>query len=379
MKIGLFTSRPLSLQLGAVKNRIELSDALRKLGWECHLFGYMELGLPTSGNSPTYRQRLKDYLVEHGDQYDVILYEYDTLPFPRKDLPARPLLVARPALLIHHLKKIDFPMPLLNKAKDLVKQVITGYANKRDVARRIDNADTSLQNCDVIQVQNTWDADEVRERFPDKRVIIVPNGITDSRLAILSAPLRDTPISDRGQVIAFVGTFDWRKGAVDLRAMLRNLVAEYPKVKLKILGAKGLFQTKEQIESFFPGHLRAHIEITLRFSPDELPGLLSDCRLGIFPSYFESFGFGALEMMAAGLPVVAYTTPGPADFIPEDLQIPAGNVAQFLEQIKLHLDSDELTRTNSERCLAIARQHDWVDIGRQAATQYLSAIADNHN
>ena len=47
--------------------------------------------------------------------------------------------------------------------------------------------------------------------------------------------------------------------------------------------------------------------------------------MGLFPSYFEGFPFGVLEMLAAGLPVAAYDAPGAPMMVPAEWLAPRGD------------------------------------------------------
>ena len=42
------------------------------------------------------------------------------------------------------------------------------------------------------------------------------------------------------------------------------------------------------------------------FAARDLPLLIADCVMGVFPSHVEGFGLALLEQLAAGLPTVAY-------------------------------------------------------------------------
>lgn len=370
MRIGLFTAGPLTATLGAVKNRLELSAALKPLGWECTLYGFKELGLPQEGNSHEYRLRLRDFLVEHADKFDVVLYEYDSLPFDRKLFSDTTLLVARPALLDYHLDTIKIPTPPLIVFRSRVKRLLTYSKRKRAETEKANNIEMSLVNTDLVQVQNTMDAKVVRARFPGKKVVIIPNGLSKERFAALGAPLSQSPITEREPVIAFVGTFDYRKGAVDMRKLFPEILKSVPSARFKLIGTKALFQSAGQVLNFLPSSIRARVEVIERFKPEALPELLKDCQAGIFPSYWESFGFGALEMMAAGLPVVAYRAPGPCDFIPQGLLVEPGDVGHF-QQLVVDLLTDKIMLLqHSENALTIAASYDWKQIASKADQVY---------
>ena len=51
------------------------------------------------------------------------------------------------------------------------------------------------------------------------------------------------------------------------------------------------------------------------FEEADLPSLLADCAVALFPSYVEGFGLAVLEQLAAGLPTIAYDVPGPRQIL----------------------------------------------------------------
>jgi glycosyltransferase involved in cell wall biosynthesis len=122
------------------------------------------------------------------------------------------------------------------------------------------------------------------------------------------------------------------------------------------------------------------IEIVPQFDPDQLPRLLSDCMVGAFPSYVEGFGMAVVEQLAAGLPTVAYDTPGPRDILRGDLSdllIPAGDTARFAEVLSdLLADSSEGYRQLSERSVAAARRYSWPEIARDTVAEYQKHLQD---
>lgn len=365
----------MDVTLGAVKNRFEFAEALRDLGWETELFGFAELGLSTQGNTLAYREALRDFIVARGVHFNVVLYEYDTLPFPRSLFPERLLLVARPALLNFHYHGAMYPLPTWVKLKDLIGATLNRDAIRRRRREKAANIHLSLSCADLIQVQNRMDASAVKERYPQAAVAIVPNGLSAARIASLALPLRDKPLVARPSQIAFVGTFDYRKGALDMRQILSELVRKGFDCRLKLIGTKALFQSTDQVLQFFPRALRHRITVVETFIPDALPNLLSDCRVGLFPSYWESFGFGALEMMAAGLPVVAYASPGPADFVPQALQVSPGDTSAAVALLGRLLQDGAFLDDQSISSIRAAAGYTWLKSADVASKGYAELLA----
>lgn len=372
MKIAFCSKGNFYLEKGFTKNRIELAESLRRLGWDTVLVDKKMIGIPKQEkyNAIKHSKALKNFLLNNEEIFDVVLYEYDTLPFERQIFNSKTLFIARPAILDFHLDQIKFKYDLktrvLNFQKKLKKKFFESRANQYD---HLDRITMSLSNADVIQVQNRKDKNLLISRgYAGNRIIIVPNGISKERIEqfgrihhTFSAPFN----------IAFVGTFDYRKGAMDFAGIFKIIKQQIPQVKFKLLGTKGIFNTKEEVLRFFPKKLHKDIEVVPSFASSHLPNLLEDCHIGLFPSYLESFGFGALEMMAAGLPVIAYDAPGPSDFIDPHFLVPTGDYKAMAEKIVKLLNNEELLKKSSLKVkLKVFDQYCWDDIAQKVDVVY---------
>ncbi|SKB98360.1 Glycosyltransferase involved in cell wall bisynthesis [Parapedobacter luteus] len=363
MKIALFSPGIISPKFGATKNRIELAEALTKLGWQTSVMGNLDIGLPNRNvEKSTYREAFKTYLIKNAHLYDVVLYEYDTLPYNRTLFSKGTLFVARPALLSYHFDEIRIPLNLKSYISALIRQ----SAKKR--RKNYNYIELTLSQSDLIQVQNTEDKKcLIKKGHPEDKIIIIPNGILPEKLELF----KRTPKISGTKKIAFVGTFDFRKGALDFPILLKLLSRlGNPNAKIKLLGTKGLYSTQQQILGFFPKKLQHLIEIHPTFEPSELPALLSDCQVGVFPSYLESFGYGALEMMAAGLPVVGYDTPGPCDFLLPELKVPAGNTLLMAQKLNKLLNEPAYLEKMGIQAQKQVDKYNWDTIALEVSKTY---------
>ncbi len=237
-----------------------------------------------------------------------------------------------------------------------------------------------MRQADIIQVQNKKDqALLISKGFVEKQIIIVPNGIPSEK--ILQFKRNNFDLHSPFTVV-FVGTFDYRKGALDFPKIFKLLRLQFPDIKLKLLGTQGMFQTESQVLKFFPKKMHSCIEVIPKFKSEDLPELLTDCHIGIFPSYLESFGFGALEMMCAGLPVAAYDIPGPSDFVPKEMLAERGDVQGLANIVISTLKDPNLLYKRSQKAREIVvNQYCWDDIARKVDAQYkfyLDKLRDDH-
>ncbi|MBK1441654.1 glycosyltransferase [Parapedobacter sp. ISTM3] len=383
MKIAFFSPIPFSKKLGATKNRLELAEALRELGWSTDLIDSKMLGLTDNASQikNEYRIRLKEYLIEGASRYDVILYEYDTLPFERSLFSESTLLVARPALVDFHHLKIKIPYDLKTHLSNIVRKTLQLTDRRKYMLRQKEKfaREESLRNCDLIQVQNSIDSELMASKYPQKQILLIPNGIAKDRFTKFQSIQRNYQNLHDKPVIAFVGTFDYRKGAMDFLYIIAKIQNRFRGVTFKFIGARGLFRSTQSILNFFPYKLRKHIEIVLEFEPDDLPLLLADCHIGVFPSYFESFGFGALEMMCSGLPVVGYKSPGPNDFLLRSLQVDVGDKSELVKKILDLLDNPNFLSEKSAEARKATEKYQWHLIAKEADSAYKKILYAKRN
>lgn len=374
MKIAFFSPKPFSFKLGATKNRMELAENLEKLGWEAYLIDRKQLKSESEGVKESYNEALKKYLIKNAHKYDIVLYEYNTLPFNRRLFCETTLFVARPALLFFSDSEINNPVDLRTRLSLKYHKLLT--ALKINSGSRVKNPDhekmTSLEQSDVIQVQNRLDAALlINKGFDKNKIIVVPNGISEERRSSLR---KDRELPHKHFTIAFIGTFDFRKGAMDFPFIVRKVLGKHPDCRFKFIGTKGLYSSADQVLNFFSKRFQNSIEVIPTFEPEELPELLRNCQIGIFPSYLESFGFGALEMMSAGLPVVSYNIPGPSDFILKNLLVPVGDKGLLAKKVLNLMEDEAKLKRMSLEARKISDEFSWSKIALITSHKYLKFI-----
>lgn len=106
-----------------------------------------------------------------------------------------------------------------------------------------------------------------------------------------------------GDYLLYVGTLQPRKNLVRLLEAFSQISAQYPKLKLVIVGKKGwlydeIFRKTKQL------FLQDKVIFTGFVSDDGLPYLYRGASALVLVSLYEGFGFPVLEAMSYGTPVV---------------------------------------------------------------------------
>lgn len=374
LKILMLCPYPLKLTLGGAKVYIEAANSYRDLGHEVTLIGgdeFVDLPAIHPEFLDEYAKKIKAFIQRKGSDFDVVEFEYLYLPFNREEFSKDILLVARSILLELHLKKIKIPK--FNGLRSFAGSALYGVKRRRNLERRLNNALQSLRCADFVNVPNPLDKKVLIESGVSKeKVGVAPYGMSSSRREAL---LTKRAAGDTFE-IAFVGTFDPRKGAVEFPKLWSEIKKSVPHAKLKLLGTSAMFPDSESVKKTFPQKLRSSIEVVEKFKSEDLPELLKESSCGIFPSHLESFGFGVLEMMAASLPVSVYETPGPEMLVPPEWQSRRGDYKALAEiVIGWAKDQDIL-----EKAQRVARERaatfTWEVSSKAILEEYLAKITE---
>jgi glycosyltransferase involved in cell wall biosynthesis len=370
VRILMISPNPLDLRLGASKVTIELAEALNALpDVRCSLVGPEQLGVSPGFGAAAWTRfnaAQREYLRSHAREFDVVDYDHEHLPFDRSEFDAGPVFVARSVLLVHYLDRIRFPV--LVTPRTIASRLIHASARARFQRQRLADAARTIAQADLVNVSNDHDKTELTRHGVDAgKIVVIPFGMNRVRREKFDATPLDAPAQP---VVAFVGSFDFRKGAADFPRIFARIQERVPSARLALFGTAGYFRSADQVRAFFPRRLRAHLDIYPRFEPDELPTLLSGCSVGVFPSYCEGFGFGVLEMLAAAIPVIAYDAPGPPAMLGPDWLVPPGDIQAMADKVVGWL-RDPGALAAARRCARLAAApFNWAVIARETADVY---------
>ena len=368
MKILLVSAAPLRKELGASKVVIELAEEMERLGWQCTLSSIPDLlgqSQSTAGRDLLRSaEALRAHLKAHAAEYDVVDYGLGYLPFSRREFPAQTLFVGRSVLLIHHFAEIESPPYPSWKAR--AHALVYARRNRAELREIVARADATIAQADLVNVSNDDDrAILCRHGVPEGKIVVIPYGLSRAATASFERAPMERPAVP---TIAFVGTFDSRKGAADFPTIAKRIVAGVPESRFLLLGT---YRSEDEVRSRFPRELRSRITVVPHYTTDTLPELLSACSIGVFPSYIEGFGFGVLEMLAAGVPVVAYSAPGPPMMLPPRYLVDMGDGAAMGDKVVELLRDEPAWAAARSWARERSRAFQWQSIARLTSDLYL--------
>ncbi len=235
----------------------------------------------------------------------------------------------------------------------------------------------SLHHADLICLLNSEEykyAVEVLGISPDK-IHTVANGIPDYLLHLAFKPITEVDTTIR---IAQVSTFIPRKGIKFSVPALNNILFRYPNVEMSFLGTACKECTSvDRVYADFDPLIRDRIEVIPRFDHKQLPQLLKDHHIKLFPSLSEGFSLALIEAMACGLAPVTTATSGQLDIIDDSedgLIIPLRDskaIETALE--KLIGDRAELDRLR-QNAYNKAQKYSWKSIAQKTLALYEKAL-----
>lgn len=374
MKIALCCHLPLDSKLGGAKVYIEAAESYHRNGAAVSLIDVRDWASKAATSWSEQEKlsqlpdMLKQYIKSQGKNFDIIEFEIPYLGKFDDNQQDSALLSARSVLLPHHL--LDIKIPPAPGLRSFLAKLLKGAKRKQQLQRIISQSNLSIHSSHFVNVPNIDDKNKLIScGIDEKKIIVSPYGLLPERMQLLANSGKDQNKKNTQPVIAFVGTFDWRKGAREFPEILRLLLKASPNLKLKLLGTSALFPTKESVLNYFGSDLSQSLIVIPQFTPDELPILLAECHLGIFPSYLESFGFGVLEMLAAGLPTMGYKVPGVSSLLPPEWLVGPGNHIALVNLIKQILESNKLEAL-SLKAKSIAQRISWIENAKIALTHY---------
>jgi starch synthase len=177
-----------------------------------------------------------------------------------------------------------------------------------------------FRDADAILTCNPKEASLLRERLPEKKIVVQPHGVPlelyrpDHRSAALAA---FPQIRDRDMILS-LGRIDPIKNQSWLVEQAPALFAKHPNALIVLAGPC----TDEPYEAKLKQRIRQlGLEQRVLFtggmagSDPRLIGLLQSARALVLPSLSETFGLVVLEAWAAGTMVLSSRTSGPSALI----------------------------------------------------------------
>ena len=386
LRILAIVDLPWDARLGAPRVWIELTQEWTRTGHKVEKFCLTD-AYGTAHVSPA-RSALRKlffpwhaarHIRQNAARFDVIDSLIGTIPFRKRRLRFSGLLVARSVGL--YLLYERFVRWARQRWPDQPRGRFLGTLFYKFVGgwlRR--NSRESIRRCDLLNLLNEDELQEAKSTLtPSQTAIVQPNGLNKQmREAFARTAL---PAEQRlgRKKISFVGTWDIRKGARDWPEIVSSISQQEPAAEFSFLGTMA---SDEVVRVDLGSSSSDRVQCVPKFQPAELPELLRDASVGLFPSYIEGFGLAIIEQLASGIPTIAYDVPGPRQILRSLsalLLVPRGDVQLMVERALaiLRMDPAEYAALTAQ-CRQVAEKYCWERIAADTAEQYRAALNNLH-
>jgi starch synthase len=188
----------------------------------------------------------------------------------------------------------------------------------------------------------------VESGVPAEKIIVIPLGVDLEAFTPVARPDSSRPLR-----FLYLGLLGARKGLPLLLEAWHSLGQN----DAELLIAGSISDRVARLIPPMPG-----LRVLGRVSRRELPGLLQQCDVLVFPSYFEGFGAVLLESMAAGLAIIATEATGAPDLITQGVEgfvIPTGDAEALQDAMRRFLTSPGDLVTMSLAARRCAERYSW--------------------
>jgi glycosyltransferase involved in cell wall biosynthesis len=375
MNILLTLHNPLDPNAGAASVTLKLGDAYKKLGHSVSFYSLDDLpkGLPYQVlylMFPFYvafhiisLSRRVELDVIHASSVDTWFWAFILRKF---SFGSTPILAIQSHGLEHTIHervlkdakngelKLSWIYPLYNGSILLWK------------------TEVSCRTADYSFFLNQYDAETIKRRtgLSSDRVKVFINGIPDDFIGLKF----EKTSSDSTPQIALIGSYIDRKGIGYSVPALNVLMKKEPQLRIHFLGTGC---PPEKVLMDFSAEVKDRVNIVPFFDKLQLPHLLKNCRILLFPSLSEGFPLALVEAMACGLAPIVTRIPGPTEIIKNNINgilIDARNQSQIEDAVlNLLKNRDHLEKLRLQAYETV-QAYEWSDIASQHMKLYESRL-----
>ncbi len=175
--------------------------------------------------------------------------------------------------------------------------------------------------------------------------------------------------------LLFVGTFEPRKNIAGLCEAYADLRRDLPDAPPLVLAGKPGWNFEETRARIAALNIDDHLLWREAVSQDALPALYNGALALITPSFYEGFGFPALEAMACGtVPIVSNRSSLPEVVGDVGLQVTPEDRAAITQAMRHAISADDWRAQQREAGLRRAALFRWEDTARAALSVYQSVV-----
>ena len=256
----------------------------------------------------------------------------------KKKFPNLPLVVRlhTPSFLINELNNHN------NSLKHKLRFIVGGLLRLNLVKpywkyTKLDDPEFELFNLAELVTSPSFQLKEIihNKWNGSKQIHIIENPF------IITKPYSNRLKSDENITITFIGKLERRKGIIDLMKAIPATLKIFPKVTFRFVGSSSPSPIAgKSMEQYIKTKLSTLLE-SLDFlgfrNSKEIPEIIEQSDICLFPSLWENFPYTCLEAMASGRVVIASSSGGMSEIIEDNKNgflIKPNSPKQIIQAIK---------------------------------------------
>lgn len=233
------------------------------------------------------------------------------------------------------------------------------------------NTDTS--------VALTGDMKKAMQKFSNKRVKVVPNGIDTKKFNFDKYESREKLGLDHDKkIVLFVGRLEPVKGLKYLIEAI-NILKDTKNLELIIIGNGNEKNNLEVLVKDLKLN-GENVTFTGKISNEKIPEYMAAADVFVLPSLSEGFPVVILEAMATGLPIVTTKVKGLPEIVEDNINgllVPPQNPEELADKINLLLNDENLRKKISILNKEKSKSYSWENVALTLEKLYVSTIKDS--
>jgi len=181
----------------------------------------------------------------------------------------------------------------------------------------------------------------------------------------------------KGPYLLFVGVLNPRKNLLGLLKAFNQLVLENQHLDHRlVLAGASYYKADELLKFVRENRLQDKVIFTGFVRDESLPALYRGATAFVFPSFFEGFGFPALEAQAAGTPVIASNTSSiPEVCSPSTILVDPQKPEEIAQAIHRVLNDSSLRSRMISQGMAFSRKLNWQTTAAETLSVYKKLLS----
>ncbi len=275
-------------------------------------------------------------------------------------------------------------VPLITTLHDIIylesisifKKEGTWYQKLGNMYRRYFVPPVIKKSKKVITVSN-YEKERINNHFgfKDNRLTAIYNGVGSHFKKVTDLGNLKT-IKDKytlpDNFFFFLGNTDPKKNTKGVLKAFSDFNKAYPNQYKLVMLDYDEGELQKLLASIEGEEIRPLIHLTGYVSNTDLPAIINQCTIFLYPSLRESFGIPILEGMACGVPVITSNTSSMPEVAGEDtaLMVDPFNPSEITSAMRTLVEDKILVQVLSEKGIKRAKHFSWETMARNVLELY---------